>query len=54
MADLKKGYEIEGDRIEQMKRGTPCNFGTRPGCYQKSKKVRLLHEDALIVQNMGR
>ena len=30
MADLKKGYEIEGNRIEQMKRGTPCNFGTRP------------------------
>ncbi len=24
------------------------------GCYQKSQKVRLLHEDALIVQNMGR
>ena len=24
------------------------------GCYQKSRKVRLLHEDALIVQNMGR
>ena len=24
------------------------------GCYQKSQKVRLLHEDALIAQNMGR
>lgn len=30
MADLKKGYEIEGNRIEQMKRRTLCNFGTRP------------------------
>ena len=33
---------------------TLCNFGTRSGCYQKSQKVRLLHEDALILQNMGR
>ncbi len=40
MAGLKKGYEIEGDRIEQMKRGTLCNFGTRPGCYQKSEEIR--------------
>ena len=39
MADLKKGYEIEGDRIEQMKRGTLCNFGTRPGCYLEPPQV---------------
>ena len=39
MADLKKGYEIEGDRIEQMKRGTPCNFGTRTGCDQEPPQV---------------
>ena len=39
MADLKKGYEIEGDCIEQMKRGTLCDFGTRLGCYQKSPQV---------------
>ena len=39
MADLKKGYEIEGDRIEQMKRGTLCNFGTRSGCDQESPQV---------------
>ena len=39
MADLKKGYEIEGDRREQMKRGTLCNFGTRPGCDQESPQV---------------
>ena len=39
MADLKKGYEIEGDRIEQMKRGTLCDFGTRPGCDQESPQV---------------
>ena len=39
MADLKKGYEIEGDRIEQMKRGTLCNFGTRPGCHEESPQV---------------
>ena len=42
MADLKKGYEIEGNRIERMKRGTPCNFGTRPGCYQEPPQVRVL------------
>ena len=40
MADLKKGYEIEGNRIEQMKRGTLCNFGTRSGCHQKSEEIR--------------
>ena len=39
MADLKKGYEIESDRIERMKRGTLCNFGTRSGCYQESPQV---------------
>lgn len=39
MADLKKGYEIEGDRIEQMKRGTPCNFGTRSGYDQEPPQV---------------
>ena len=35
----------------------PCAYrtsGCRSGCYQKSQKVRLLHEDALIMQNMGR
>lgn len=29
---FEKGYEIEGNRIEQMKRGTLCNFGTCSGC----------------------
>ena len=35
----------------------PCAYRTSgccSGCDQKSQKVRLLHEDALIVQNMGR
>ena len=39
MADLKKGYEIEGTRIEQMKRGTLCDFATRPGCNQDPPQV---------------
>lgn len=39
MADLKKGYEIEDNRIEQMKRGTLCNFGTRSGGYQEPPQV---------------
>ena len=31
-----------------------CGYVEGTGCDQKSQKVRLLHEDALIVQNMGR
>ena len=38
MADLKKGYEIEGNRIEQMKRGTLCNFGTRQAAIKSPRK----------------
>ena len=63
---INNGISIHALREEgdpQLRQGQLCRNPHRSfvravavyaGCYQKSRKVRLLHQDALIVQNMGR
>ncbi len=38
MAGLKKGYEIESDRIERMKRGTPCILAPAQAAIKNPRK----------------